>query len=666
MATNPTTAATPVRVLYAGSIPGPGPTPEEIETRGDHLSVDQRREFDDALDQVVRGAVDCVVAGHAETAFDGVSFLEAVRRDRPDFPVVLVPSTVDPATARRAVAADATAFVPAADGDALDAVVTALTEATDDDTGDGGMPVSDLRPVAERRLKERVLDEAPVGITIADATRPDQPIVYANGSFEAITGYPPADVMGRNHRFLQGPETGRETVDELAADIEADRETQAVLRNYRRDGTPFWNQIDITPIRDGAGEVTHYVGFQTDVTERKRAKQQLEAERETLDRLLERIEGLLNDVTEALVRASERGEVERLVTERFGGGDEYTAAWLARYDATDGTVSVAEWAGGDRVGEPSIPLGGDQPAGREDLETAVERGEVRRVDDTTGLPTPETDDTCLLLPLTYRSVTYGVLAVFADTDRVTERERVLLGALARSVGASINDVLTKQSMATDTVLSVGVDLYDDQFLTAIAGEVGCRLEHEVLVSSTRDGGIRTLVGTDDADAATVVSAAEAHNDVRAAEALATDEDGCVVQLRLADWPLVERLSEFGARPESLTADRQRLRVEFRAGTESSARRAVDALRDAYDTVELVAYHEEAPEQTARGFCEGIRNRLTERQLTALKKAHASGFFEWPRAVDGEQLASSMDIVPSTFHQHLQAAERKVFTALFDG
>ena len=122
----------------------------------------------------------------------------------------------------------------------------------------------------------------------------------------------------------------------------------------------------------------------------------------------------------------------------------------------------------------------------------------------------------------------------------------------------------------------------------------------------------------------------------------------------------------GARPESLRADHRRLRVELHTGTESRARRAVDALREASDTVELVAYHEDAPDQTARGFGEEIRDRLTERQHTALKKAHASGFFEWPRAVDGEQLASSIGVVPATFHQHLQAAEEKVFMALFDG
>ena len=664
MATESTTAATATRVLYAGATPAVGPSPDDIERRGENLAVVQRAEFDEARDHVDRGAVDCVVASHGGDGGDGLAFLEALRRERAELPVVLVTTSDDTGVARRAVAADVAAFIPASDDDALDAVLTAVDEYAT--AGDGsGRPVSDLSTADERRLKERVLDEAPVGITVSDATRPDRPIVYANGAFEAITGYPPAEVMGANHRLLQGPETDPETVADVAADIEAENETRFVIRNYRRDGTPFWNQVEVTPIRDGSGDVTHYVGFQMDVTERERAKRELEAERETLDQLLERIEGLLNDITESLVRASDRDEIEHLVTERFGGGDEYATAWLGRYDDADRELSVTEWAGRERVAVPSISLDGDGAAGRRRLREAVERGEVLAVEDTTGLPGPETEGTCLLLPLTYRSVTYGVVAVFAD-ERVTERERVLLGALARSIGTSINDVLTKQSMATDSVRTVGVGLYDDVFLTDIARELDCQLDHEILVESADDGEIRELVSTDQAEADAVVSAAQARSDVVAAEPLVAGGDGCVVELRLDDWPLVDLLSEFGARIESLSADGQRLHVEFRAGTENGARRAVDALGEAYEAVELVAYREDQPRETARGFRESVRDQLTERQLTALQKAYVGGFFEWPRAVDGQQLADSMGVVPSTFHQHLQAAERKVFTALFEG
>jgi predicted DNA binding protein len=83
-------------------------------------------------------------------------------------------------------------------------------------------------------------------------------------------------------------------------------------------------------------------------------------------------------------------------------------------------------------------------------------------------------------------------------------------------------------------------------------------------------------------------------------------------------------------------------------------------------VELLAYREvDEPDQSPLGFRKEMQNRLTDRQLTALRKAYVSGFFEWPRRADGEQLAESMDIVPSTYHQHLQAAQRKLVEGFFE-
>jgi PAS domain S-box-containing protein len=119
------------------------------------------------------------------------------------------------------------------------------------------------------RLVERAMDAAPVGITIADAEQPDNPLVYANERFTALTGYEGAAVRGRNCRFLQGPETDPETVADLRAAVDAADPVSVDVLNYRRNGSGFWNKVDVAPIRGDSGAVTNYVGFQTDVTERK-------------------------------------------------------------------------------------------------------------------------------------------------------------------------------------------------------------------------------------------------------------------------------------------------------------------------------------------------------------------------------------------------------------
>ncbi|MFB6109075.1 MAG: PAS domain S-box protein [Haloplanus sp.] len=125
----------------------------------------------------------------------------------------------------------------------------------------------------ELRVKNRAMDEARIGISIADDRVPDQPLVYVNEGFERITGYDAEDALGRNCRFLQGPATDADAVERFRERIDAREPTATELVNYRADGTPFWNRVRVGPVEDETGEVTHYVGFQADVTERKRGEQ---------------------------------------------------------------------------------------------------------------------------------------------------------------------------------------------------------------------------------------------------------------------------------------------------------------------------------------------------------------------------------------------------------
>ena len=146
--------------------------------------------------------------------------------------------------------------------------------------------VRDLSEKRERRrrltLMSRAVESAAQGITVADANQPDEPLVYANEAFERLTGYDRQRVLGRNCRFLQGDGTDEETVARLRRAIDNERPVSVELLNYRADGTPFWNQLNIVPIRDDDGAVTHYLGLQQDVTERRTRQERLSV----LDRVL--------------------------------------------------------------------------------------------------------------------------------------------------------------------------------------------------------------------------------------------------------------------------------------------------------------------------------------------------------------------------------------------
>lgn len=127
------------------------------------------------------------------------------------------------------------------------------------------------------RLRDRAVEAISEGILITDAGQPDNPIVYVNPAFLAMTGYAADEVLGNNCRFLQGADTDPAAVTEIREGIAAERSVTVELLNYRKDGTPFWNRLLVNPVRDSSGGVTHFVGVQRDVTERKRSLAELAA-----------------------------------------------------------------------------------------------------------------------------------------------------------------------------------------------------------------------------------------------------------------------------------------------------------------------------------------------------------------------------------------------------
>jgi PAS domain S-box-containing protein len=134
---------------------------------------------------------------------------------------------------------------------------------------------------ADRRLKTRALEAAPIGVTITDPSLDDNPLVFVNDAFTDLVGYDEDEVLGRNCRFLQGSDTDPETVARMREAIDAGEPVQVDVLNYRQDGTPFWNRVDIAPVRDADGEVTNFVGFQQDVTDRTERQRRLRSLTET-------------------------------------------------------------------------------------------------------------------------------------------------------------------------------------------------------------------------------------------------------------------------------------------------------------------------------------------------------------------------------------------------
>jgi PAS domain S-box-containing protein len=118
---------------------------------------------------------------------------------------------------------------------------------------------------------------------ITDPNQDDNPIVFVNGAFSKLTGYPHEEIIGRNCRFLQGPETDHGEVARLRAAIAAREPIELELLNYRKDGETFWNRLLVSPVFDGDGEVTYFFASQFDVTTERVRLQELQRDRDDLE-----------------------------------------------------------------------------------------------------------------------------------------------------------------------------------------------------------------------------------------------------------------------------------------------------------------------------------------------------------------------------------------------
>lgn len=139
-----------------------------------------------------------------------------------------------------------------------------------------GRDVNDIVEAEQQlRLFKRAVDATANGVIIVDLAESDQPVSYVNTAFEKLTGYSAAEIIGKNCRFLQGAEPDFVAVNQMRHAIEQREECSVVLKNYRKDHSLFWNQLFLAPVPDDSGEISHYIGVQTDITPQKRFEDEL-------------------------------------------------------------------------------------------------------------------------------------------------------------------------------------------------------------------------------------------------------------------------------------------------------------------------------------------------------------------------------------------------------
>jgi len=126
-------------------------------------------------------------------------------------------------------------------------------------------------------LLERIVNASDDGIVVAEQEGDENILIYANQGFERLTGYSVDEILYRDCRFLQNGDRDQPAIDRVRTALREGKPCREVLRNYRKDGSQFWNELSITPVYDEEDRLTYFVGVQKDVTSLIETLQELEA-----------------------------------------------------------------------------------------------------------------------------------------------------------------------------------------------------------------------------------------------------------------------------------------------------------------------------------------------------------------------------------------------------
>lgn len=522
---------------------------------------------------------------------------------------------------------------------------------------------TELRAVNERLQSFRkAIEHAGHAIFLTDS---DGTIEYANPAVESVTGYERDEVIGENPRLWQSGKHDDDFYSELWGEITSGSVWEGELTNQRKSGELLWIDATIAPITED-GDVDRYVAIERDITDRKEREMRIENQNERLT-VLNNTNVVLRDINRELVAASTREEIEAAVCEQFASSELFDVAWIGSRGIVDGTVNPHSWAGSDlRSLESHIEsMCTAEPT---PVEQALERRGPVFADVADGQLQTADDARCVVVPLAYHNAEYGVLVAVTDNPNAFDLiEKDVFVELGETIADAISAVESKQTLISNSVTELEFRLTGvDEPLANMAVQLDCAVTVEHVVD---DGGEEPIqyVTVTEPEPDVVIEYAAAAEFIGTIQHVYTYDDRALFRLSVDERSIVTTLAQYGASIESFSITGTTGKLVAQVASSNDIRSVVDALRTTYDGLTLIAQREcERDVQTEAAFRKQLTGALTERQREAARTAHFAGFFDWPREHSGEEVASMMDISQTTFTQHLRAAEKKLFEALFDG
>lgn len=397
-----------------------------------------------------------------------------------------------------------------------------------------------------------------------------------------------------------------------------------------------------------------------------------------VDRLtaLDELNQVVQAVTDEAITQPTRAEIERRTCEAIAETDSYLFAWIGEANPGDQTVEPRAEAGVDGYTDAvSISVDPDDPESEGPTGRAFRTGEVQTVrnavTDPDYRPWQSSADeygfrSSAAVPIEHEGTVYGVLNVYTGrVDAFTGEERDVIALLGKIVGHAIAAIDRKQVLLADSVIDLEFRVSD--VFDPLDAEFGADAPVHIDAVVPREDDEYVVFGTTDEDGIDLVQQL-IDSDPSWEELLAVRErdSGHSFEVLVVEPRLLSAVSAAGGRLVEAVIRDGDLRVRVQLPTDADAREVLDSVREGYEQTTLVSKQEvTATETGARSGPAVDVDELTERRLEALRTAYHAGYFEWPRATSGEEVAELLDIAPPTFSQHLRAAEQAVFEMLFE-
>jgi PAS domain S-box-containing protein len=393
---------------------------------------------------------------------------------------------------------------------------------------------------------------------------------------------------------------------------------------------------------------------------------------------LDRINEVIRDVDQLLVRATTREEIVQAVCDRLADSDHYRFAWTGEAIAGAKRIEPTASAGVEDgyLDEVTVTYDEDAEHGNGPAGTAIRTGEVQVVQT---IPESEAFESwrdeavergyrsAAAIPLRYRETVYGVLCIYAERANAFDaREQAVLAELGETIGHAINAAKNKKALLSDGVVEVEFDIDGgDGFFARVPQSEGGQFTLEG-VTMTAEGSFVYFMTVNGLAPDRVLELADDADDVERARLVNEHDDGHLFEFVYTGPSPLQALADHGGTLTSATFTEDGGHSVIELPQNVDVRPVVEAIQNAIPDSEVVAQRErERPARTVEEFRTTLEDDLSERQRSALEAAFYAGFFEWPRESNGEEVSESLGVSPPTFHQHLRVGEKKLLSAFLD-